>query len=120
MTCSARLPVNALLIAAFVSVRPQLGPLIGNRAPTLLGLYALGALAAIVTAAVLRRTLLRGRRSTFFMELPPYRIPTLRSIGLRLYDRSRIFLRRAGTIILGVAIVLWALTQVPRVAGGTP
>jgi ferrous iron transport protein B len=120
MTCSARLPVYALLIAAFIPERPLLGPFIGTRAATLLGLYVLGALAAIVTAAVLRRTLLRGRRSTFFMELPPYRIPTLRSIGLRLYDRSKIFLRRAGTIILAVAIVLWVLTQVPRVAGDAP
>lgn len=120
MTCSARLPVYALLIAAFIPERRLLGPLMGTRAATLLGLYVLGALAAIATAALLRRTLLRGRRSTFFMELPPYRIPSLKSIGLRLYDRSRIFLRRAGTIILGVAIVLWALTQVPRVGGAPP
>jgi ferrous iron transport protein B len=120
MTCSARLPVYALLIAAFIPEQPLLGSLFGTRAATLLGLYTLGALAAIATAAVLRRTLLRGRRSTFFMELPPYRIPTLRSIGLRLYDRSRIFLRRAGTIILGVAVVLWALTQIPRSAGSAP
>ena len=120
MTCSARLPVYALLIAAFIPERPVLGPLMGTRAATLLGLYALGALAAIVTAAVLRRSLLRGRRATFFMELPPYRIPSLRSLALRLYDRSRIFLRRAGTTILAVAIVLWALTQIPRIDGAPP
>ena len=120
MTCSARLPVYALLIAAFIPERPVLGPLMGTRALTLLGLYALGAVAAIVTAAVLRRSLLRGRRSTFFMELPPYRIPSPRSIALRLYDRSRIFLRRAGTVILSVAVVLWVLTQVPQVNGGPP
>jgi ferrous iron transport protein B len=54
------------------------------------------------------------------MELPPYRLPSLRSIGLRLLDRSRIFLRRAGTIIFAVAIVLWTLTQFPRVEGGPP
>jgi ferrous iron transport protein B len=120
MTCSARLPVYALLIAAFIPERRLLGPLVGTRAATLLGLYLLGALAAIATAAILRRTLLRGRRSTFFMELPPYRIPSLKSIGLRLYERSRIFLRRAGTTILGVAVVLWVLTQFPRVDGAAP
>ena len=54
------------------------------------------------------------------MELPPYRIPSGRSLALRLYDRSRVFLRRAGTIILGVAVVLWILTQVPRVGGAPP
>jgi ferrous iron transport protein B len=120
MTCSARLPVYALLIAAFIPERPILGPLLGTRAATLLGLYALGACAAIATAFLLKRTLLRGRASDFLMELPPYRIPSPRSIALRLYDRSRVFLRRAGTIILGVAIVLWTLTQIPQTGGGPP
>ena len=120
MTCSARLPVYALLIAAFIPERRLVGPFLGTRAATLLGLYILGALTAIATAAVLRRTLLRGRRDSFFMELPPYRIPSARSIALRLYDRSRIFLRRAGTIILAVAIVLWFLTQVPQSGGAPP
>ena len=120
MTCSARLPVYALLIAAFIPEQRLVGPFLGTRAATLLGLYILGALTAIATAAVLRRTLLRGRRDSFFMELPPYRIPSARSIALRLYDRSRIFLRRAGTIILAVAIVLWFLTQVPQSGGAAP
>jgi ferrous iron transport protein B len=120
MTCSARLPVYALLIAAFIPDRPLLGPVLGLRAATLLGLYAIGLIAAIGTAFLLKRTLLRGTPTPFLMELPPYRIPGLRSIGLRLLDRSRIFLRRAGRIILAVAIVLWILTQVPRTAGGPP
>jgi ferrous iron transport protein B len=121
MTCSARLPVYALLIAAFIPERPLLGPLMGTRAATLLGLYALGALAAVVTAFVLKRTLLRGKPSSFLMELPPYRLPTPRSLGLRLWDRTGVFLKRAGTIILGVTIVLWFLTQVPRgIDGGPP
>ena len=120
MTCSARLPIYALLIAAFIPEQPLLGPFFGTRAATLLGLYVLGALAAIVTAFLLKRTLLRGRPSSFLMELPPYRIPSLRSIGMRLYDRSKIFLRRAGTIILGVAVVLWALTQIPQSGDGPP
>ena len=120
MTCSARLPVYALLIAAFIPEQPVLGPLLGTRASTLLGLYVLGAVAAIATAFLLKRTLLRGRPSSFLMELPPYRLPSVRSLILRLYDRSRIFLRRAGTIILSVAIVIWILTQVPQDGGAPP
>lgn len=120
MTCSARLPVYALLIAAFIPERQILGPLLGTRAATLLGLYLLGALAAVGTAFLLKRTLLRGAQAAFIMELPPYRLPSLRSLGMRLLDRSRIFLRRAGRIILTVSIVLWVLTQFPRVDGAAP
>jgi len=120
MTCSARLPVYALLIAAFIPDRPLLGPVFGLRAATLLGLYAIGLMAAIGTAFLLKRTLLRGTPSPFLMELPPYRVPGLRTIGLRLLDRSRVFLRRAGRTILGVAIVLWVLTQLPRGPEGPP
>jgi ferrous iron transport protein B len=120
MTCSARLPVYALLIAAFIPERPLLGPVIGLRAAVLLGLYGLGIAAAVGTTFLLKRTLLKAQPSSFLMELPPYRIPTLRSIGLRLLDRSKIFLRRAGRIIFAVAIVLWTLTQFPRVDAGPP
>jgi ferrous iron transport protein B len=120
MTCSARLPVYALLIAAFIPERPLLGPFLGARAATLLGLYVLGACAAIGTAFLLKRTLLRGKGTPFLMDLPPYRLPTLRSIVLRLLDRSKIFLRRVGRIILVVAVVLWALTQFPRTPAGAP
>ena len=120
MTCSARLPVYALLIAAFIPDRPLLGPVVGMRAAVLLGLYALGALAAILTTLLLRKTLLRGQRASFMMELPPYRLPTLRSLGLRLVDRSRVFLRRAGRIILGVTVLLWVLAQIPPTAEGPP
>ena len=120
MTCSARLPVYALLIAAFIPERPVLGPVMGARAATLLGLYALGAIAAVGTAFLLRRTLLRGQSTSFVMELPPYRLPSLRSLGIRLLDRSRIFLRRAGRIIFTVTVVLWVLTQFPRSPDGPP
>jgi ferrous iron transport protein B len=120
MTCSARLPVYALLIAAFIPERALLGPFFGTRAATLLGLYALGALAAIGTAFLLKGTLLRGKGAPFLMELPPYRIPTLRSVGLRLYDRAKIFLRRVGRIIFAVSVILWALTQFPRIGGDAP
>ncbi len=120
MTCSARLPVYALLIAAFIPDRPLLGPIVGTRAAVLLGLYALGALAAIMTTLILRRTLLRGERASFMMELPSYRVPTLRSLGMRLIDRSRIFLRRAGRIILAVTVLLWVFAQLPPTAEGPP
>lgn len=120
MTCSARLPVYALLIAAFIPDEPLLGPVLGLRAATLLGLYALGLLAAVVTAWVLRRTILKGPRADFMMELPPYRIPSLKSVGLRLWDRTRVFLKRAGTIIFAVTVVLWGMSQFPRVDGGPP
>ena len=120
MTCSARLPVYALLIAAFIPEGRLLGPLLGYRAAVLLGLYGLGIAAAVVTAFLLKRTLLRAQPGSFVMDLPSYRLPSARSIGLRLLDRSKIFLRRAGSIIFAVAIVLWVLTQFPRTDAGPP
>jgi ferrous iron transport protein B len=120
MTCSARLPVYALLIAAFIPEQPLLGSFLGTRAATLLGLYLLGAAAAVGTAFVLKRSVLRGRSTSFLMDLPPYRLPTLRSVFMRLVDRSRIFLLRVGRVILLVTVVLWSLTQWPRVDGGPP
>ena len=120
MTCSARLPVYALIIAAFLPEQDVIGKFLGIRALTLLGLYLLGFLAAMATAAVLKSSVLKARRQPFVMELPPYRWPTMRSIGLRLLDRSRIFLTRAGTVILAVSIGLWALSSLPLVDGSAP
>ncbi|MDE0730238.1 MAG: ferrous iron transporter B, partial [Longimicrobiales bacterium] len=120
MTCSARLPVYALLIAAFIPDRRLLGPLMSYRAAVLLGLYGLGIMAAVVTAFLLKRTLLRAEPGSFVMDLPPYRLPSARSIGLRLLDRSKVFLKRAGSVIFAVAIVLWMLTQFPRLDTGPP
>ena len=120
MTCSARLPVYALLIAAFIPQRQLLGPFLSQQSAVLFGLYALGFLAAVGTAALLKRSLLKGRPSPFVMELPPYRLPTLKSIVARLWDRTRIFLRRAGRIILTVAVGIWLLAQLPPTAGEGP
>ena len=120
MTCSARLPVYALLIAAFIPERPVFGPLLGTRAAALLGLYVLGFAAAFVTAHLLQSSVLRAEKNAFMLEMPPYRWPTLRSLGLRLLDRARVFLRRAGTVILCVAIVLWALASLPLQNGAPP
>jgi ferrous iron transport protein B len=120
MTCAARLPVYTLVIAAFLPNRPLLGPFLGTRAAALLGLYVLGFLAALVTARVLKSTILKSDRTPFVLELPPYRWPTLESLGLRLLDRSKVFLRRAGTVIMGVAVGLWILANLPVVDGAAP
>jgi len=119
MTCSARLPVYALLIAAFLPDTRLLGP-ITTRAVALLGLYVLGFLAALFTARILKSSVLKSERNSFVLEMPPYRWPTFRSLGLRLVDRSKVFLRRAGTVILGVAIVLWCLASLPMHDGKPP
>ncbi|MBK5292596.1 MAG: ferrous iron transporter B [Acidobacteriia bacterium] len=120
MTCSARLPVYTLVIAAFIPERNLIGPFVGTRAAAMLGLYLLGFAAAVFTARVLKSSILRGERTPFVMEMPAYRWPTFRSLGLRLLDRGKVFLRRAGTVILGVAIVLWVLAHVPTKAGKAP
>jgi ferrous iron transport protein B len=120
MTCSARLPVYTLLIAAFIPDQPVLGQILGTQAVALLGLYVLGFLAAFLTAQVLKSSVLKSEPAGFLLEMPPYRWPTLRSLALRLLDRAKVFLRRAGTVILGVAIVLWALASLPLQDGAPP
>jgi ferrous iron transport protein B len=120
MTCSARLPIYFLVIAAFIKERPFLGPFLGTQAAALLGLYVLGFLAAIVTARLLKSSILKSERTPFMLEMPPYRMPTLRSLGLRLYDRSKVFLHRAGTVILICAVVLWVLAHLPLQNGQPP
>jgi ferrous iron transport protein B len=111
MTCSARLPVYTLLIAAFVPAA-HLGPL-GVQGLTMFGLYLLGACAALGSAALLNSTLLRGTLSVFYMELPPYRMPTARLLLRQVWGSARAFLKRAGTIILAASVVLWVLLNVP-------
>jgi ferrous iron transport protein B len=120
MTCSARLPVYTLVIAAFVPEKPILVLFFGTRAAALLGLYVLGFLAAILTARLLKSTVLKSTRAPFILEMPPYRWPTVTSLLLRLIDRARVFLRRAGTVILAVAIILWVLAHLPLQDGKAP
>src|SRR3984957_3513482 len=120
MTCSARLPVYSLLIGAFVPDRPLLGFFLGTRTAAMLGLYILGFVAAIATARLLKSTVLKSGRTPFILEMPPYRWPTLQSLGLRLLDRSKVFLRRAGTVILAVALVIWVLANLPVTNGKPP
>jgi ferrous iron transport protein B len=122
MTCSARLPVYTLLIAAFVPATARLGPF-GVQGLTLFGLYLLGAFTALASAALLNSTLLRGTLSVFYMELPPYRVPTVRLLARQVWQSAKAFLRRAGTIILAATVVLWVLLNVPpapHVPGRTP
>jgi ferrous iron transport protein B len=120
MTCSARLPVYTLVIAAFLPERPLVGPLLGTRAAAMLGLYLLGFLAAFGTARLLKSSVLKSERAPFVLEMPPYRRPAWRSLGLRLLDRSKVFLWRAGTVILAVAVVLWILAHLPLRDGKAP
>ncbi|HET9695722.1 MAG TPA: ferrous iron transport protein B [Terriglobales bacterium] len=120
MTCSARLPVYTMVIAAFIPERRILGPFFGSKAAAMLGLYVIGFLAAIMTARILKSSILRSKDSPFILELPPYRWPTVQSLGLRLYDRSKAFVVRAGTVILAVSLVLWALTHLPLHNGQPP
>jgi ferrous iron transport protein B len=120
MTCSARLPVYMLLIAAFIPNTFYLHGIIGLRTLVMLGLYLAGFVAAMTTARILNSSILRASDAPFILELPQYRMPTLRSLALRLVDRARIFLRQAGTIILCVTLALWVLAHLPVIhaAGG--
>jgi ferrous iron transport protein B len=114
MTCSARLPVYTLLIAAFVPEKNSFGPF-GAQGLTMFGLYLLGAVSGLLYAAVLNMTALRSAAVPVLMELPPYRLPTLRSIGLYVWDGAWAFVRKAGTIILATTAVLWLLLNIPSV-----
>ena len=112
MSCSARLPVYALLIGAFIPniwVGPVTLPGI-----TLFSLYALGIVAAIGVAWALKRTALKGGKPLYVMELPPYRMPAWRSVLVTVLDRSLLFLRKAGTVILAVSILLWFFASYPK------
>ena len=114
MTCSARLPVYALLIAAFVPPQTYLGGWVNLQGLVLLAFYFLGIVAAIFTAFLLHITLLKKETSKFLLELPPYRMPNIRAVLLKLLARAGIFLKRAGTIIFTVAVIVWALATFPR------
>ncbi len=114
MTCSARLPVYALLISAFVPKRSVWGP-VGLQGLVLLGLYLAGAVAALVVAAVLKRSVVRGDGLPFTMELPTYRWPTARLWLSQVLGSAWAFIRRAGTIILMASVVLWVLLNFPKV-----
>ena len=106
MSCGARLPIWMLLVPAFFPP--------AWRAPALWLIYAAGVALALLLALLLRRTILKGEDAPFVMELPPYRMPTLRSVVLKMLDRARLYLSKAGTVILGISILLWAATSFPK------
>jgi ferrous iron transport protein B len=106
VSCGARFPIYALLIPAFFPPR--------WRAPMLWIIYLVGILAAVLLAKLLRASLFRGETEPFVMELPPYRMPTFRSAAVHTWDRGRLYLRKAGTIILAASIVMWALVSYPK------
>ncbi len=120
MTCSARLPVYTMIIATFLPNRPLLGVFFGTRAAAMLGLYLLGFLMAVITARILKSSVLKSKDAHFIMEMPPYRWPSLSGLALRVLDRCKAFLYRAGTVIMGVSILLWVLTNFPMHNGHPP
>ena len=106
VSCGARMTIYALLIPAFFAPR--------WRGWVLWGIYLTGILAAILVARLLRGTVFRGESAPFVMELPPYRMPTWRSVGIHMWDRAWMYLQKAGTVILAISILLWALGTFPR------
>src|SRR6266568_1210766 len=113
MSCSARLPVYTVLIAACIPDRRLFGfwKLSGI---TMLAMYLLGIIVALLMAWLFKKTLLKGPTPMLIMELPPYKRPVPRVVLRHMWDRSKLFLRRAGTVILGINILLWFLATYPR------
>ncbi|HEX8733702.1 MAG TPA: ferrous iron transport protein B [Pyrinomonadaceae bacterium] len=113
MSCSARLPVYALMIATFFAGQTVFG-FVSLGAVLMLAMYALGIIVAIIVAFILKKTLLKSPPPPFVMELPPYRLPNVRNVLQNMLTRAGLFLKRAGTVILAISIILWALTAFPR------
>jgi ferrous iron transport protein B len=112
MTCSARIPVYTLIIAAFIPNERVWG-FANLQGLVMFGLYAAGILSALLVSLVIRKVFWRGAVEPFMMELPTYKVPDLKSVGFNLWLRARIFLNRAGRIILPAVIILWVLATFP-------
>lgn len=119
MTCSARLPVYAVIIGAFIPAH-YVGPGVGLQGLVLFGLYLAGIVGAFLVAWVLRRTVTKGAKGGFLMELPRYQMPRPGDVLLGLWQRAWVFLRRAGTIIFVTTIALWLLLSYPKLPDGVP
>ncbi|MCA1623783.1 MAG: ferrous iron transport protein B [Acidobacteria bacterium] len=113
MSCSARLPVYTLMIATFFAGKTIFG-FLSLGAVLILAMYALGIVVAIIVGWVLKRTLLKSPPPPFVMELPPYRMPNFKAVFFNVFQRAGMFVKRAGTVILAISIILWALTYFPR------
>ncbi|MDX1952253.1 MAG: ferrous iron transport protein B [Verrucomicrobiota bacterium] len=118
MSCSARLPVYTLLIAACIPARKVFG-FYNLQGLTMLSMYLLGIVMALLMAWFFKKTLLRGETPLLIMELPPYKRPVIKAVLRHMWDRSQLFLRRAGTVILGISILLWFLATYPRLDNGS-
>ena len=114
MSCSARLPVYTVLIAAFIPTRTMLGGWLGLQGLTLASMYLVGMVAAVFVALVLKRTMLRGPTPPFVMELPSYKFPSLVTVLHRMLERGWAFIKRAGSLILAVSILVWAALYYPH------
>ncbi len=114
MSCSARLPVYALMIAVLLPTGS-----VWEKAGILLAMYALGTITAFVMAWLFKKTLLRGETPMLLLELPPYRMPSMLTVTIRMLERAKIFLVRAGTVIFALSILLWALATYPKPADGS-
>ena len=115
MTCSARLPVYAIMIAAFIPHQSYFG-IFNSQGLVLTSLYLLGIVLAVGVSFVMTRLVYRSRRSSFLMEMPSYKLPTLNSILIRVFNRAKSFLGRAGTVIAAITIIVWALSYYPHSA----
>ena len=113
MSCSARLPVYTLMIAAFFAGQTVFG-FVSVAAVLMLAMYTLGIVVAVIVAFILKRTVLKAPPPPFLMELPDYRLPNLRTVLQNMLTRAWLFLKRAGTVILAISILLWALMYFPR------
>ncbi|MHC1762841.1 MAG: ferrous iron transport protein B [Verrucomicrobiia bacterium] len=113
MSCSARLPVYTLLIGACIPDLPIFG-FLRLQGLTMLAMYLLGIVAALLMAWLFKKTLLKSETPLLIMELPPYKKPVLKVVIHHMWDRSKVFLHRAGTVILGISILLWFLATYPR------
>ena len=113
MSCSARLPVYTLMIGAFFAGQTVFG-FVSLGAVLMLAMYTLGITVALIVAFILKRTLLKAPPPPFIMELPPYRMPSIRTVFQNMITRAWLFVKRAGTVILAISIILWALMYFPR------
>jgi ferrous iron transport protein B len=119
MTCSARLPVYSLIIATLFPVGQKLG-FVPVQSGLLVFMYVFSMLTTLAAAGILGRTVVRGRHMPLLLELPPYRLPSLSGTLKLMWERSTVFLREAGTVILACTVVLWALLSYPKAAPETP
>jgi ferrous iron transport protein B len=118
MSCSARLPVYTLMIATLFSGQKVLR-IVSTGVLVILGMYLLGIAVALIAASIFNRTILKSAKTAFVMELPPYRLPILRNVAHAIMASVGSFLKRAGTVILAISILLWALAAFPRGSTGT-